>query len=165
MRFRMLDRITELVPGEKIVGQRTLTGEEDYLSDHFPLFPVMPGVLMLEAMYQAAAWLVRATDDFEHSLVRLREVRNLKYSDFVVPGQTLIVTAEITKSEGLVTTFKAQGTVQGSVAVGGRLILESVPMVDDIDGRSATEAWARKLFRDKFAALTAEMEKGQVARV
>jgi 3-hydroxyacyl-[acyl-carrier-protein] dehydratase len=161
MRFRMLDRITELVPGERVVGERKLTGSEDYLADHFPLFPVMPGVLMLEAMYQAAAWLVRVTDNFEHSVVRLREARNVKYSDFVVPGQTLRVEAKIQKREGLVTSLTAQGFVHGDVAVSARLLLESVPMVDNnVPGRSSTEGWARKLMRENFAALTVDLHSG-----
>lgn len=154
MRFRMLDCITELIPGQRIVAQRTLTGQEDYLADHFPLFPVMPGVLMLEAMYQASAWLIRTTDDFEHSVVRLKEARNVKYSDFVVPGQTLFVSAEIQKREGLITTLKAQAMVHGSVAVGARLLLESMVMVDGAPGRSTTETWSKKLLRDKLAELT-----------
>ena len=54
MRFRLLDRITEIEPGHRIKGTVTLAGSEEYLKDHFPLFPVMPGVLMLEAMFQAS---------------------------------------------------------------------------------------------------------------
>lgn len=153
MRFRMLDRITDLVPGERITAERTLTGKEDYLADHFPLFPVMPGVLMLEAMYQASAWLIRTTDHFSHSIVRLKEARNVKYSDFVVPGQTLVVSAEIQKREGLVTTLKTQAVVNGNVAVNARLLLESMEMVDGEPGRSTTETWSKKLMSDKLAEL------------
>lgn len=157
MRFRMLDRITELVPGERIVGERELTGQEDYLADHFPFFPVMPGVLMLEAMFQAASWLVRVTDDFEYTVVRLKEARNVKYSDFVVPGQVLIVDAQIEKRDGLMTRLKARGVVHGDVAVSARLVLECVPLDDHMPGRSASEPWARKLWRDKFHDLTADL--------
>src|SRR5688572_32810433 len=108
MRFRQLDTITMVQPGSRIEAVRRLRAEEDYLADHFPFFPVMPGVLMLEAMYQASAWLIRVSDQFSHSIVRLKEARNVKYSDFVVPGQTLVVSAEIQKREGLVTTLKTQ---------------------------------------------------------
>jgi 3-hydroxyacyl-[acyl-carrier-protein] dehydratase len=151
----MLDRIVELEPGARIVGERNLTGREDYLADHFPLFPVMPGVLMLEAMFQVASWLIRVTDQFEHPLVILREARNIKYSDFVVPGQTLVVSAEIVKRDGLVTTLKAQGMVNGNVAVGGRLVLESLHLNDQMKGRSAPPAWANKMWRDLYQKLTA----------
>ena len=60
MRFTLLDRITELEPGVKITAVKNLTMAEEYLADHFPQFPVMPGVLMLQAMTEAGAWLVRA---------------------------------------------------------------------------------------------------------
>ena len=64
MRFHLVDRVLELEPGERIVAIKNLSLAEEYLADHFPGFPVMPGVLMLEAMTQAAAWLVRASEDF-----------------------------------------------------------------------------------------------------
>lgn len=157
MRFGMLDRITELVPGERIVAERKLTGREDYLADHFPLFPVMPGVLMLEAMYQAAAWLVRATDDFQDSIVRLKEARNVKYSDFVDPGHTLIVSAEIKKRDGLLTNLDAKGIVHNNVAVSARLVLEIVDLDQLAPERAMLEPWARKKMRDKFLKLSAEV--------
>lgn len=157
MRFRMLDRITELSPGDRIVAQRKLTGREDYLADHFPLFPVMPGVLMLEAMYQAAAWLVRATDDFQHSVVRLREARNVKYSDFVVPGQTLTVTAEIKKRDGLITSLTAQGMAHDAVTVSARLVLESVIMKEVMPSRGCLEPWGRQEMRAEFDKLVADL--------
>ena len=157
MRFRMLDRITELVPGERITAERQLTGEEDYLADHFPHFPVMPGVLMLEAMYQAAAWLVRVSDDFEHSIVRLKEARNIKYSDFVDPGHVLIVKAEIKKRDGLLTNLEARGIVHGHTAVSGRLVLETVQLERLQPNRAMLEPWARKQMRDKFLAISTEV--------
>ena len=64
MRFDLLDRIIELQPGVRITAVKCLTMAEEYLADHFPNFPVMPGVLMLEAMTQAGAWLVRVERGF-----------------------------------------------------------------------------------------------------
>ena len=97
MKLTLIDRIIELSPGKFIKATKSLAMNEGYLEDHFPRFPVMPGVLMLESMYQTAAWLVRATDDFAYSIVALSEAKNVKYSDFVTPGQTLRVTAEVIK--------------------------------------------------------------------
>ncbi len=117
MRFSLIDRIIELEPGNHITAIKSLTMAEEYLADHFPHFPVMPGVLMLEAMTQAAAWLVRASEDFAHSIVVLRQASNVKYAQFVEPGQTLTVMAEILKSSETETKVKATGSVAGRIIV------------------------------------------------
>ncbi len=118
MRFQLLDRIIELKPGVSIAAVKGLGLSEDYLADHFPLFPVMPGVFMLEAMTQASAWLIRASEDFRHSMIVLREARNVKYADFVAPGQTLTVSAEIISHNERETKLKVQGSVDNKQNVG-----------------------------------------------
>ncbi|MDM4016949.1 3-hydroxyacyl-ACP dehydratase FabZ family protein [Roseiconus lacunae] len=124
MKYRQLDRILTLDPGKRIVAERTLRGDEEYLKDHFPRFPVMPGVMMLEALHQAAVWMIRTGDDFGRAIVLLREVRNVKFGDFLAPDQTLRVTAEVIKeSDGLI-TVKATGEKNGRNTVTARLILE-----------------------------------------
>lgn len=153
MRFSQLDRITELVPGERIVAVKQLSPSEQYLKDHFPRFPVMPGVLMLEAMYQAAAWLVRQSEGFAHSVVLLKEARNIKYSGFVKPGQTLVVTAEMLKQEPDVVTLKAQGAVDNVVAVTGRLILERFNLSERYPSRSQTDPYLRNEARQQLTGL------------
>lgn len=96
MKFVLIDRITELVPGERIAAVKSLSLAEEYLADHFPRFPVMPGVLMIESLVQASAWLVRASQDFAQSMILLAEARNVTYKSFVTPGQVfdLTVTAK-----------------------------------------------------------------------
>lgn len=125
MKFILIDRIHEIQPGERISAVKCLSMAEEYLQDHFPRFPVMPGVLMLEAMTQTGAWLVRATEGFRYSLVVLKEARNVKYADFVEPGESLVVRATWLKSEGRLTTLKVEGEVAGNIAVSSRIILES----------------------------------------
>lgn len=136
MRFTLIDRIVELRPGSTITAVKTLTMAEEYLADHFPHFPVMPGVLVLEAMTQAGAWLVRVTDDFAHSIVVLKKAGNVKYGQFVQPGQTLTVTAEITKRGDAETGLKARGTVNGRVTASARLVLAHYNLAD-ADARRA----------------------------
>lgn len=130
MRFTLVDRVTELTPGAKITTAKSLSLAEEYLADHFPLFPVMPGVLMLEAMTQTGAWLVRASEDFAHSVVVLGEAKNVKYADFVEPGQVLTITAEIVKQNARTVDVKAHGSVGGKSAVSGRLVLERFNLSD-----------------------------------
>src|SRR5436190_5846016 len=147
MRFCLLDRIVELEPGVRVKAVKRLRPDEDYLKDHFPRFPVMPGVLMLEAMYQAGAWLVRQTEGFAHSMVVLKEARNIKYSDFVTPGKELVVTAEFVKQDERLTTLKAQGTIDGNVAVNGRLVLERFNLADRYPTRRNTDPYLRDEMR------------------
>jgi 3-hydroxyacyl-[acyl-carrier-protein] dehydratase len=132
---------------------KALALAEEYLADHFPSFPVMPGVLMLEAMTQAGSWLIRAGEDFAHSIVVLREARNVKYSSFVAPGQTLTVTAEIIGQDERLTKLKAQGTVDGDVQLSGRLTLERYNLADEGLGTAADDDRVRRELRKLFALL------------
>ncbi|MBN2216470.1 MAG: beta-hydroxyacyl-ACP dehydratase [Pirellulales bacterium] len=153
MRFTLLDRITSLVPGTKITAVKNLTMAEEYLGDHFPQFPVMPGVLMLEAMVEAGAWLVRATEDFAHSVILLRKAGNVKYGQFVQPGQTLEVSAEILGQADGETKIKARGTMNGRLTVAGRLSLASYNVADSQPGRETTDEEIRQEMRKLFALL------------
>jgi 3-hydroxyacyl-[acyl-carrier-protein] dehydratase len=153
MRFSLIDRIEFLEPGKRIVAVKTLTMAEEYLADHFPHFPVMPGVLMLEAMTQAGAWLVRATEDFAHSIVVLKEAKGVKYGQFVEPGQTLEVTAEITRHTDRETELKAKGSVQGRTTVGGRLVLARYDLAERHPAQASGDATVKKEMRALFALL------------
>ena len=74
MRFTLIDRIDAHQPGKFLRGCKFLALGEEYLADHFPRFPVMPGVLMLQCLTEAAAWLWRTTSGFQHSVIVLRVV-------------------------------------------------------------------------------------------
>src|ERR1700719_5030829 len=95
MRFNLIDRIVAVQPGKSLRAVKNLTLGEEYLADHFPTFPVMPGVLMLETLVEAGAWLLRLTNDFRHSVIALREARNVKFGTFMEPGRQLAVTVEL----------------------------------------------------------------------
>src|SRR4030081_1331356 len=99
MRFHLVDRILDVQPGRSLQAVKNLTLGEEYLADHFPTFPVMPGVLMLEALVEAGAWLLRLTDDFRHSVIVLREARNVKYGTFMEPGRQMRVTVELVERD------------------------------------------------------------------
>jgi 3-hydroxyacyl-[acyl-carrier-protein] dehydratase len=153
MRFTLLDRITHLEPGKSIEAVKNLSLSEEYLADHFPLFPVMPGVLMLEAMTQCGAWLVRASEDFVHSMVVLAEARAVKYADFVRPGQVLTVSAEIISHDAHETKLKAQGSVNGNVSVSARLVLRRFNLADERPDQAASDRVVRVQMRKLFTLL------------
>ena len=153
MRFTLIDRVISLEPGRKIVAAKNLSLAEEYLADHFPGFPVMPGVLMLEAMTQAGAWLVRATEDFAHSAVVLKEARNVKYTSFVEPGQTLVVTVEMLGEAGREVKLKAEGTVDGQTTVSARMTLERYNLADTDPRKRETDEVVKQQMRELFALL------------
>jgi 3-hydroxyacyl-[acyl-carrier-protein] dehydratase len=160
MRFKLLDRIVDLKPGVSITAVKGLALSEDYLADHFPQFPVMPGVFMLEAMTQASAWLIRVTDDFQHSMVLLREARNVKYADFVAPGQTLTVKAEILSHTDQETKLKVQGAVDGKLNVGARLVLARFNLACGNPARASADAHVIRQMRKQFDLLYLPGELG-----
>jgi len=153
MRFKLLDRIVDLKAGVSITAVKGLTLAEDYLADHFPLFPVLPGVFMLEAMSQASAWLIRATEDFQHSIVVLREARNVKYADFVAPGQMLTVQAEIVTEAERETKLRVQGAVDGKTNVTARLVMVRYNLADGWPSRASTDAHIIRQMREQFHVL------------
>ena len=157
MRFRQLDKITELVLGERIVAVRSVRADEDYLRDHFPLFPVMPGVLMLEALFQASCWLVRASEEFENSVLILKEARNVRFADFMEPNQTLVITAEIIKMESNTALIKATGTKGETVAVSARLVIGKSNMQSKDSDLEALDQFLRESMRAQFEQLTADL--------
>jgi 3-hydroxyacyl-[acyl-carrier-protein] dehydratase len=132
MRFNLVDRILDLEPGRRIRMAKNLTLAEEYLADHFPTFPVMPGVLMLQTLVEAGSWLLRITDDFKHSVIVLREAKNVKYGNFMEPGKSLVVTVELAESEGGMAdaTFKGKGEVGGSSTVSARFTLSRYNLRD-----------------------------------
>jgi 3-hydroxyacyl-[acyl-carrier-protein] dehydratase len=153
MRFSVIDRIVDLQPGSRITTIKTLALAEEYLADHFPKAPVMPGVLMLEGLSQSAAWLVRASEDFAHAIVMLKEARSVKYANFVEPGQVMRITVEQLSQDDHHTKFKAQGTVGDAVCVSARLVLTRYNQADTDPVKASTDATTIRRLREFFDIL------------
>ncbi len=130
MRFNLVDRIITVEPGRLIRAVKNLTLGEEYLADHFPSFPVMPGVLMLQTLVEAGAWLLRVTDDFRHSVIVLHEARGVKYGTFMEPGRQMQITAELVERDGPLATIKGKGEVDGATTVSARLTLACSNLAD-----------------------------------
>ena len=127
VRFELIDRVIERSP-QHLVGVKCVTSAEEYLGDHFPTFPVLPGVMMLEALVQAGRLLLT---DQSRALKRpliLQEVRNLRYGNMVRPGQTLKVEVTLRPAKDAAAPtagweFDGVGKVEDQVAVQGRFKL------------------------------------------
>jgi 3-hydroxyacyl-[acyl-carrier-protein] dehydratase len=140
MKFNLLDKIEE-ISDTRIVAVKHVSLAEEYLADHFPTFPVLPGVMMLEALTQAASWLLHRRSGFAKSFAVLKEAKNVKYGNFVAPGNFLRVEVDYLKSTEVGATFKAGGTVNGTVAVAARIELayfnlgDKQPQMAELDAR------------------------------
>jgi 3-hydroxyacyl-[acyl-carrier-protein] dehydratase len=130
MRFWLLDRIRTFEPDKELSAEKNVTMSEEYLADHFPEFPVLPGVFMLEAATQAGAWLLRLSENFAHSIISLKEARNVKYADFVAPGRSLEVTVSMLKKDDRLATMKVEGRVGDRQTLSGRIVLERYNLAD-----------------------------------
>ena len=130
MRFWLLDKIRSFTPDEELSAVKNVTMTEEYMADHFPEFPVLPGVFMLEAATQAGAWLLRLSENFAHSIISLKEVRNVKYADFVAPGQSLDVTVSMLKKDDRLATMKVEGQIGERPTLSGRIVLERYNLAD-----------------------------------
>ncbi len=138
MKFILVDKIESIEPGKGIVTTKALSLAEEYLADHFPAFPVLPGVMMIEAMVQSAAWLVRVEQDFAKSIVKLKAVRNARYANFVKPGDMMRCEIEAMSIDESGAKFKAAAYVGDAQTVSARLELESFNLAD----RDPKLAWA-----------------------
>jgi 3-hydroxyacyl-[acyl-carrier-protein] dehydratase len=167
MRFVLIDRILEvethrcgLSGTQSLKGQaprltavKNLSLAEEYLSDHFPGFPVMPGVLMLEALTQAGAWLVRELEDFASSIIVLKQARTIKYGSFVEPGRQLELKVELTSFDPHDCVFKGVGMIEGQEMVKGRFTLTRYNLRDRSPELHATDAAIVSGLRDLYATL------------
>lgn len=153
MRFNLIDRIVELEPGVRIKAIKTLSMAEEYLADHFPNFPVMPGVLMLEALTQASAWLIRVSEQFSHGVVLLRRAQNVKYGRFLEPGQSLNVEAEIVEMGESEVRLKARATMDDRTTVSARLVMVRYDLADTDPSRADLDEHIRDHFRKLFPVI------------
>jgi len=138
MRFEMIDRVIER-DADRLVAIKLVTRAEEYLQDHFPTFPVLPGVMMLEAMVQAGRELVSDRVDPAGAPLVLGGVRALKYGKFVMPGASLRVEVKVRGAVGADGSceFDAKAFLveanggEGGVAASGRLTLRPARKVVD----------------------------------
>jgi 3-hydroxyacyl-[acyl-carrier-protein] dehydratase len=153
MRFVLIDRILEVQRGEALVAVKNLSLAEEYLSDHFPGFPVMPGVLMLEALTQAGAWLIRDMEDFAHSIILLKQAKTIKYGSFVEPGRQLELRVNLVTHNERETTFKGAGLIDGQEMVKGRITLVRYNLRDRNPELHHTDATIVEGLRDLYQTL------------
>lgn len=113
--FLFVDRILELEPSKSIVAIKNVTIDEPFFQGHFPGRPIMPGVLMVEAMAQVGGLLVRKSVESEDNMVYFMSIEKAKFRKPVVPGDQLRLEVETTQNRGKVWKFKGRALVDGKV--------------------------------------------------
>ena len=141
MKFVLIDKIIELAPGKSITAVKSVSLAEEYLADHFPAFPVLPGVLLLEGLIESASWLVRNQQNFANSMVLLECAKNVKYKSFAAPGMQLRYSVTALTLEENASTFKGVGSCGNESIVEAKLSLrhfnlaDSNPKLAHVDGK------------------------------
>jgi 3-hydroxyacyl-[acyl-carrier-protein] dehydratase len=115
--FLLVDRVTEIEVGKKLVAYKNVTVNEEFFNGHFPGHPVMPGVLQLEALAQACALLAYKSSGLnpDDLLIFLMAIDNAKFRKPVTPGDRLTLTAEVVKVKGPIWKQRGVATVDGAV--------------------------------------------------
>ena len=140
MRFILIDKVVSLEAGKQIKALKSVSLAEEYLADHFPIFPVLPGVLMLEGLIESASWLVRRTENFAHSMILLEQARNVKYKSFLAPGAQVEYAVEARTIEENISSFTGFGVSENERIVEARFGLKHFNLTDENSAMAAVDA-------------------------
>ena len=141
MKFILIDKVVHIDSPNEIKAVKSVSLAEEYLGDHFPIFPVLPGVLLLEGLIESASWLVRKSQKFANSMVLLEQARNVKYKSFAAPGMQIEYSVKAKAIEENVSSFTGVGTCGDETIVEAKFGLRHFNLADDdpkmamIDGK------------------------------
>ena len=119
--FLLIDCIEELEPGLRAVGYKCVTYDESFFKGHFPQEPVMPGVLIIEALAQVGAVAILSQPEWKGKTAYFAGINKAKFKQKVVPGDTLVLETEIIKVKGPIGVGQATAKVNGKLACSAEL--------------------------------------------
>ncbi|MCF6096105.1 3-hydroxyacyl-ACP dehydratase FabZ [Thermovorax subterraneus] len=124
--FLLVDRIVEVEPGKRAKGVKNVTANEPYFQGHFPGKPIMPGVLIVEALAQVGAVAILSLEENKGKLALFAGIDEMRFKRQVVPGDVLTLEVEVIKLKGPVGKGKARATVNDETAAEGILMFALV---------------------------------------
>jgi len=154
MKFVLIDKILSLQSGNEIQAVKSVSLAEEYLADHFPAFPVLPGVLLLEGLIESAAWLVREKQDFANSMILLAQARNVKYKSFLAPGMQIKYTVTAKSIDDNVSSFIGSGSCGDEAIVEARFGLRHFNLADTDKALVAADATIIENMKKRYNLLT-----------
>lgn len=125
--FQMIDKVLELVPNEKAVGQKNVSVNEPFFGGHFPDMPIMPGVLLIESAAQLCSFVVENDGVDTSAVYMLLKVQDFKFLKPVIPGDVIKITVTKTKEGGTLTYFDAVLECDGETKAKGSMIFTKIP--------------------------------------
>jgi 3-hydroxyacyl-[acyl-carrier-protein] dehydratase len=134
--FLLVDRVVELEPGTRVVGLKQVTANEPHFTGHFPGRPIMPGVLMVEALAQAAGIAVMTLDEYRGKLGLFAGIDDCRFKRMVVPGDTLRLEVTVEKLRGMFGRVRGVASVDGEIAVEATLSI-IIPRDQSLGGGAA----------------------------
>ena len=119
--FALVDRVLDYEPGQWAIGRKCVTRNEEFFNGHFPAQPVMPGVLLLEALAQTGAVAILSQPEWNGKTAYFAGINKAKFKQKVVPGDTLVLETEIIKVKGPIGVGQATAKVNGKLACSAEL--------------------------------------------
>ena len=153
MRFILIDKIVKIVPGKEIQTVKNVSLSEEYLADHFPTFPVLPGVFLLQGLVESACWLVRESENFAHSMVLLAQAKNVKYKSFAGPGSNIQYTVTAKTIEENISSFSGTGTCGGESIVEARFSLRHFNLAEKDPKLAVEDAYIIEKLKERWKLL------------
>ncbi len=130
MKYTLIDKVISIESGKEITAVKNVSLAEEYLGDHFPAFPVVPGVFLLQGMVDSASWLVRESQNFANSMITLEMARNVRYKSFAAPGMQVQYHLVAKSIDENTSVFKGVGTCGDEAIVEAKINLKHFNLAD-----------------------------------
>jgi 3-hydroxyacyl-[acyl-carrier-protein] dehydratase len=141
MRFLLVDAIHSHQAGKSISGVKNVTMSEDFFTHHFPETPVMPGLLLVEALVQLARWMIITESGFATTAL-VAAIEQVKFREFVAPGEQVRLHVDVLSADDGYRRFRGSGQVDGKDRAVAAFVLRDVPLADLEDPEAARQTFA-----------------------